>query len=99
MLVLVPFLAAVAAAGGAPRTAPTARAVAPVLLPRDDLRRDVSGFMRRERARWERALVRKGVVPVRGKVDYGTETNGFGAGRSSHIHNGQDMFAPTGTTL
>jgi murein DD-endopeptidase MepM/ murein hydrolase activator NlpD len=40
-----------------------------------------------------------GVVPVRGPVDYGTQTNGFGAQRSGHVHNGQDMFAPTGTPL
>jgi murein DD-endopeptidase MepM/ murein hydrolase activator NlpD len=99
VLVAVPFLAAVAVAGGAPRASGRVHAVAPVLLPRDDLRRDAGGFIRRERARFERRLIRKGVVPVRGPVDYGTATNGFGAGRSSHVHNGQDMFAPSGTPL
>lgn len=98
-LAAVPFLAAATVAGGSPRTNGTVRPAAPILLPRDDLRRDVAGFMQRERKRYERALVRHGVVPMRGKVDYGTETNGFGAGRSSHIHNGQDMFGPTGTPL
>ena len=43
--------------------------------------------------------MRSGVVPVRGPVDFGTETNGFGAGRGGHVHNGQDMFAPSGTSL
>jgi murein DD-endopeptidase MepM/ murein hydrolase activator NlpD len=36
-------------------------------------------------------------VPVIGKVDYGTAENRFGAARSDHIHQGQDMFAPAGT--
>jgi murein DD-endopeptidase MepM/ murein hydrolase activator NlpD len=36
-------------------------------------------------------------VPVIGKVDYGTAENGFGAPRTGHIHQGQDMFAPAGT--
>jgi murein DD-endopeptidase MepM/ murein hydrolase activator NlpD len=36
-------------------------------------------------------------VPVIGKVDYGTAENRFGAPRSGHIHQGQDMFAPAGT--
>ena len=98
-LVAVPFLAAVAVAVGGPRTAGGARPTAPVLLQRDDLRREFRGFIRRERARHERQLLRSGVVPVRGPVDYGTETNGFGAGRGGHVHNGQDMFAPSGTSL
>jgi murein DD-endopeptidase MepM/ murein hydrolase activator NlpD len=98
-LVAVAFPGAVAAAGSSETTSGTVRAAAPVLLPRDDLRRDVGGFMRRERRRYERAQMRAGVVPVRGPVDYGTATNAFGAGRSSHVHNGQDMFAPTGTAL
>ena len=36
-------------------------------------------------------------VPVVGKPDYGTAENGFGAARSGHVHEGQDMFAPAGT--
>ena len=36
-------------------------------------------------------------VPVVGKVDYGTAENRFGAPRTGHIHQGQDMFAPAGT--
>jgi murein DD-endopeptidase MepM/ murein hydrolase activator NlpD len=94
------FLAVAAVAGGSsPGAAGSVRATMPVLMPRDDLRRDAAAFMRRERARYERRVMRAGVVPVRGPVDYGTATNGFGAGRSSHMHAGQDMFAPTGTPL
>jgi murein DD-endopeptidase MepM/ murein hydrolase activator NlpD len=36
-------------------------------------------------------------VPVIGTVDYGTSENRFGAPRTGHIHQGQDMFAPAGT--
>ncbi len=36
-------------------------------------------------------------VPVVGKVDYGTAENRFGAARTGHIHQGQDMFAAPGT--
>jgi murein DD-endopeptidase MepM/ murein hydrolase activator NlpD len=99
LLAALPFLATVAVAGGAPRAVGRVQATSPVLLPRDDLRRHVGSFMQRERARYERALRRSGVVPVRGRVDYGTATNGFGAGRGGHVHNGQDMFAPSGTPL
>jgi murein DD-endopeptidase MepM/ murein hydrolase activator NlpD len=98
-LVATPFLAAGAVAVGGPRASARVQPTAPVLLPRDDLRSEFRGFVRRERARHERLLLRSGVVPVRGPVDFGTETNGFGAGRGGHVHNGQDMFAPSGTTL
>ena len=98
-LVATPFLAAGAVAVGGPRASARVQPTAPVLLPRDDLRSEFRGFVRRERARHERWLLRSGVVPVRGPVDFGTETNGFGAGRGGHVHNGQDMFAPSGTTL
>jgi murein DD-endopeptidase MepM/ murein hydrolase activator NlpD len=36
-------------------------------------------------------------VPIVGEPDYGTAENGFGAARSGHVHEGQDMFAPAGT--
>ena len=39
------------------------------------------------------------VHPVKGSVDYGTHINQFGVQRSSHVHGGQDVFAPTGTPL
>jgi murein DD-endopeptidase MepM/ murein hydrolase activator NlpD len=99
VLVAAPFVAALAVAVGVPRAAGRVQPTAPVLLPRDDLRSHVGGFIRRERARYEERLMRSGVVPVRGPVDYGTGTNGFGAGRGGHVHNGQDMFAPSGTPL
>ncbi len=97
--VAVAFPAAVAGAGRDTNTAGRVRAATPVLLPRDDLRREAAVFIRRERARYERRVMSHGVVPVPGRVDYGTAINRFGAGRSSHVHNGQDMFAPTGTRL
>jgi len=37
-----------------------------------------------------------GVFPVRGKSDFGTETNRFGGGRN---HRGQDVFATCGTPV
>ncbi|MQA73985.1 MAG: peptidoglycan DD-metalloendopeptidase family protein [Solirubrobacterales bacterium] len=37
--------------------------------------------------------------PVVGRFDYGTAENRFGAARSGHVHEGQDMFAPAGTDL
>jgi murein DD-endopeptidase MepM/ murein hydrolase activator NlpD len=100
-LAFVLFAAAVAVAGGA-APAPRTNAATPALdtlLERRTLQRDMRGFARRLRARRLRARMRAGVVPVRGPVDYGTGTNGFGAGRGRHVHNGQDMFAPTGTPL
>ena len=99
LLIAVPFLAAVAVAAGTPRAAGQAEALTPALIPREDLRVQAKAFIARERAREERRQLKHGVVPVRGPVDYGTATNGFGAQRSGHVHNGQDMFAPTGTPL
>lgn len=37
--------------------------------------------------------------PVTGSVDYGDAGAVFGAVRSGHIHEGQDIFAPAGTPL
>jgi murein DD-endopeptidase MepM/ murein hydrolase activator NlpD len=39
------------------------------------------------------------VFPVRGRHNYGEASARFGAGRSGHIHQGQDVMAPCGTTL
>jgi len=37
--------------------------------------------------------------PIRGRHDFGEEQAQFGAGRSGHSHQGQDIFAPCGSTL
>lgn len=37
--------------------------------------------------------------PVRGEFNWGQEGARFGAGRSGHVHAGQDVFARTGTPL
>jgi murein DD-endopeptidase MepM/ murein hydrolase activator NlpD len=37
--------------------------------------------------------------PLDGTPDYGTAENAFGAARSGHVHEGHDVFAPTGTPL
>ena len=37
--------------------------------------------------------------PVRGPMDFGEAGARFGAGRSGHAHEGQDLFAPPGTPL
>jgi murein DD-endopeptidase MepM/ murein hydrolase activator NlpD len=39
------------------------------------------------------------VFPVRGRHDFGSGGAGFGAGRSGHSHQGQDVFAACGTPL
>jgi murein DD-endopeptidase MepM/ murein hydrolase activator NlpD len=39
------------------------------------------------------------VFPVRGQVDWGDAADRFGAPRSGHMHEGQDMFAAAGTPL
>src|SRR3954454_19674255 len=46
-----------------------------------------------------RAAPPAAVFPVRGHVDWGTADDRFGAARSGHVHEGQDMFAPAGTPL
>jgi murein DD-endopeptidase MepM/ murein hydrolase activator NlpD len=48
----------------------------------------------------ERAAARPhAVFPVRGRVDWGEADARFGAARSGHVHEGQDMFARAGTPL
>jgi murein DD-endopeptidase MepM/ murein hydrolase activator NlpD len=39
------------------------------------------------------------VFPIRGPHSYGTAINRFGAPRSGHTHQGQDVLAPAGTPL
>jgi murein DD-endopeptidase MepM/ murein hydrolase activator NlpD len=39
------------------------------------------------------------VFPIEAPPDYGAGDAGFGAGRSGHSHEGQDVFAPAGTPL
>jgi murein DD-endopeptidase MepM/ murein hydrolase activator NlpD len=39
------------------------------------------------------------VHPVRGHVGYGEAAARFGVGRGDHVHQGQDVFAPSGTLL
>jgi murein DD-endopeptidase MepM/ murein hydrolase activator NlpD len=47
----------------------------------------------------ERAARPDAVFPVRAQVDWGDAADRFGASRSGHMHEGQDMFAPAGTPL
>jgi len=39
------------------------------------------------------------IFPIRGRHDYGSSASRFGAARSGHSHQGQDMFAACGTQL
>ena len=39
------------------------------------------------------------VFPVRAQADWGEADARFGASRSGHMHEGQDLFAPAGTPL
>ena len=43
--------------------------------------------------------MRSSVFPVRGAYDFGGSEARFGAGRSGHSHQGQDVFAACGTPL
>jgi murein DD-endopeptidase MepM/ murein hydrolase activator NlpD len=47
----------------------------------------------------DRAARHEVVFPVRAHVDWGEADARFGAYRSGHMHEGQDMFAPAGTRL
>jgi murein DD-endopeptidase MepM/ murein hydrolase activator NlpD len=40
-----------------------------------------------------------GLFPVTGSYDFGGEDAHFGAGRPGHIHQGQDVLAPSGTPI
>jgi murein DD-endopeptidase MepM/ murein hydrolase activator NlpD len=53
----------------------------------------------RLRKRQRRAAMRRPRHPVRGSFRYGSSSARFGAGRSGHTHEGQDVFAPAGTPL
>jgi murein DD-endopeptidase MepM/ murein hydrolase activator NlpD len=53
-----------------------------------------------KRRQAERREQRRGPVhPLVGQPDYGTAENAFGAARSGHSHDGQDVFAAAGTPL
>ncbi|HEX6116593.1 MAG TPA: M23 family metallopeptidase [Solirubrobacterales bacterium] len=58
-----------------------------------DIRQDAAQRKRRERLDGPFHPV------VIGAVDYGEAGAGFGAARSGHTHEGQDVFAPSGTPL
>lgn len=91
--------ATLALAGTAAAAEPTAT------TPADDTIRTRAGFATEPVAEWAGDVARKQrreassgpYVPVVGKVDYGTGENAFGAARSDHAHEGQDMFAAPGT--
>jgi murein DD-endopeptidase MepM/ murein hydrolase activator NlpD len=52
----------------------------------------------KEIKRHEQRIAERGpFVPLVGRIDYGTGDNAFGASRSGHAHEGQDMFARAGT--
>lgn len=65
----------------------------------------VNGVVHRQQAERMKELVRRGaryrrhVFPVRGPHDYGGEGSRFGAPRSGHTHQGQDIAAASGTRL
>jgi murein DD-endopeptidase MepM/ murein hydrolase activator NlpD len=44
-------------------------------------------------------VVHPGIFPIRGKHDFGEGAAAFGAARSGHTHEGQDVFAACGTPL
>jgi murein DD-endopeptidase MepM/ murein hydrolase activator NlpD len=52
----------------------------------DDIQRDAFDF-------------RPALFPIKGKHDYGSSGNRFGAARSGHTHQGQDVLAACGTPL
>jgi murein DD-endopeptidase MepM/ murein hydrolase activator NlpD len=57
----------------------------------------VAGWAKQAERRDQRIAARGPFVPLVGPIDYGTAENRFGAPRSGHVHEGQDMFAPAGT--
>lgn len=52
-----------------------------------------------ERAQARAAVQRAPHFPVVGGASFGEGQAAFGAGRSGHVHEGQDVFAPAGTPL
>jgi murein DD-endopeptidase MepM/ murein hydrolase activator NlpD len=67
--------------------------------------RRVNGVVHRKQAERMRSMEKRGaryrkhVFPVRGPHDYGGEGSLFGAPRSGHTHQGQDVAAASGTKL
>jgi murein DD-endopeptidase MepM/ murein hydrolase activator NlpD len=67
--------------------------------------RRVNGVVHRRQAERMRSMEKRGasyrkhVFPVRGPHDYGGEGSRFGAPRSGHTHQGQDVAAASGTRL
>jgi murein DD-endopeptidase MepM/ murein hydrolase activator NlpD len=59
----------------------------------------VLGDAERRQASIPAAGAERPVHPIAGRVDYGSSDAGFGAARSGHVHSGQDVFAPAGTSL
>jgi murein DD-endopeptidase MepM/ murein hydrolase activator NlpD len=56
----------------------------------------VAGWAKVQKRHERRIAARGPFVPLVGSIDYGTAENAFGAARSGHTHEGQDMFAPAG---
>jgi murein DD-endopeptidase MepM/ murein hydrolase activator NlpD len=64
------------------------------------LHRDAGDRDARDRATDDAPVAVTGYVfPIRGRHSYGTSINRFGAPRSGHTHQGQDVLAPAGTLL
>jgi murein DD-endopeptidase MepM/ murein hydrolase activator NlpD len=57
----------------------------------------IVGWAKEAKRQEQRLAARGPFVPLVGPIDYGTAENRFGAARSGHVHEGQDMFAPPGT--
>jgi murein DD-endopeptidase MepM/ murein hydrolase activator NlpD len=86
----------------------TAEAAPPsATAPSTDLRlarlSSLSPLARQLEDRWSAGRARRPrppmAFPIRGRADYGGAAARFGNDRGSHIHAGQDVFAPSGTPL
>jgi len=86
------FTATVPAAAQAPAQLPSEAAPAT-----SESKSKASVELRRLHER--RAEPRRQVHPLTIAPDYGTPENAFGAARSGHVHEGQDVFAPAGSPL